>query len=423
MISNFTTTGTFRGIEFNYTSSERIAGRKAVIHTFPNSDEVQSEDLGRLPRAFTLDMIVHGIGAAYFSRRDALHAALDKEGTGELNHPLYGKFTVQLDGVYTTVETIGDQGKATITAPFIRVDSNEKESKPTKRTIDANSNNTSTAIINTTKGTTFYPPSTIIEDPTPLNSDIGEDGLGELPLINNTYLDGVKSISRNITDIQSRFAAIAQVITNPLDYSEYSALITEFGLSDLTDIAGIIDGVGQLYEKGQEFTSDINLNLWLRGMESTYDYNDDADTSSVSTTRQQEEVKTNNIAFRNLVQVLGVSYAASAMIQIDYVTNNQLEEETTSIMNQIDKVSEFMTGNAEIFALLKNMKNNLRIAIDSEALSVFNVETITINFGTTMTTLVHSLYGNLDNYNTIRDLNQFTNLSLITGDIKVVTGV
>lgn len=421
MISEFTTTGTFRGIQFNYETSERIAGRKSVIHTFPNSNDVQSEDLGGLPRAFTLDMIIHGIGADYFSRRDALHSALDTDGHGELNHPLYGKFTVQLDGAYTTSESITDQGRAIISAPFIRVDSNEKENKPTKRTIDANANNTSTSILNFTKGITFYPPNTIIEEANSLISDVGLDGLGELPLINNDFLDGVNTISSNITDIQSRFAAIARLIINPLDYSKYSALITEFGLSDLTDIAGIIDGVGQLFEQGQEFVEDIDL--WLRGIESTYNYNDDVDTSSVSTTRQQEEVKNNNIAFRNLVQVLGVAYAASAMIQINYITNIQLEEETTSIMNQIDKVSEFMIGNTEIFALLKEIKSNLRIAIDSEALSVFNVETITINFGTTMTTLVHSLYGNLDNYDTIRDLNEFTNLSLITGDIKVVTGV
>lgn len=421
MISEFTTTGTFRGVPFNYDVSTRIAGRKSVIHTFPNSDVVQSEDLGGAPRAFSMDMIITGIGEEYFSKRDALHTALDTQGKGELNHPLYGKFTVQLDGAYTTTEEIGSQGEATISAPFIRVDSNDKESRPTKRTIDADSNNTSTAIMNTTKGITMYPPNTIIQTANEFISDIGLDGLGEIPLIDNDFLDGVNSIKANIGDIQDRFAAIAQVITNPLDYSKYSALITEFGLSDLTDIGGIIDGVGQLYEKGQEFTADIEL--WLRGIESTYNYNDDKDTSSTTTTRQQEEARSNDIAFRNLVQVLGVSYAASAMIQINYVTDEQLNVETASIMAQIDKVSDFLTDDSDLFTLLKTIKNNLRAAIDDESLSVFNVEIITIPHNTSMTTLVHNLYGNLDNYDTIRDLNNFTNLSLITGDIKVVKDV
>lgn len=421
MISQFTTTGTFRGVPFNYETSTGIAGRKAVIHTFPNSDDVQSEDLGALPKAFSLDLIIFGVDEEYFSKRDSLFVALDTLGPGELNHPLYGKFSVQLDGVYTFTEETSSQGKITISVPFIRIDSDEKESRPSKRTIDADSKNTSTGIMNETKGITFYPPNTLIQKANEFTSDIGLDGLGEIPLINNEYLDGVKAISQNITDIQARFASIARVITNPLDYSRYSALISEFGLSDLTDIAGIIDGVGQLYEKGRDFTSDIGL--WLRGIESTYDYNDDVDDSTAPTTRQNQEQNNNNIAFRNLIQIIGVSHAASAMIQIDYVTDEQLNTETDLIMNQIDKVAEYLSGNAEIFALLKTMKSNLRVAIDDELLNVFNVETINIPFGTSMTTLVHSLYGNLDNYNTIRDLNEFTNLSLITGDIKVVISV
>lgn len=418
MISEFTTTGTFRGIPFNYESSTRTSGRKSVFHTFPNSNDVQSEDLGRLPRAFSLEMIIQGIGAEYFSKRDALIAALDAVGSGELNHPLYGKFTVQIDGAYNISENIGTQGKATISASFLRIDSNEREERPSKRTIDSDKKNTQSAITNSTKGITIYPPGTIIDDPTSLNSDIGEDGLGQNPLINNEYLNGVKSISQNIKNIQNRFSAIARVIINPLDYSKYSALIREFGLSDLTDIADIIDGVGELYEQGEEFSADIEL--WLRGIESTYDYNDDILDNQIITTRQQQEAQNNNIAFRNLMQVLGVSYAAAAMININYVTDDQLNTQTDSIMAQIDKVSELVEGDPELFALMKTLKNNLRVAIDDELLNVFNVETITIRNETTMTTLVHSLYGNLDNYNIIRDLNSFNNPSLISGDIKVV---
>lgn len=421
MISELTTTGTFRGVPFNYEVSTLIGGRKSVIHTFPNSNIVQSEDLGELPEAFSMDLIITGIAEEYFSKRDALYTALRTKGPGELNHPLYGKFTVQVDGTYTAVEDITSQGEVKISVPFIRVDSSDKENRPTKRTIDANSKSTANAILNTTKGIEFYPPNSIIETANEFISDIGIDGLGEIPLIDNNFLDSVNSIKANIGNIQEKFASIARVITNPLDYSKYSALITEFGLSDLTDIGKIIDGVGQLYEKGQEFTADVNL--WLRGIESTYSYNDDKDSSSSATTRQQEEVRSNDIAFRNLVQVLAVSYGAAAMIQINYVTDEQLNAETDSIMNQLDKVAEFLTSDSDLFPLVKTIKNNLRAAIDDELLNVFNVETITIPYETSMTTLVHNLYGNLDNYDTIRDLNEFTNLSLITGDIKVVTNV
>lgn len=418
MISELTTTGTFRGVEFNYRSSSLLSGRKSVFHTFPNSNDVQSEDLGRLPRAFALDMIISGIGQEYFSKRNALLSALDASGEGELNHPLYGKFTVQLDGSYEISEDIGTQGKATISASFLRIDSNNQESRPSKRTINSDAKNIQTGILNTTKGITFYPGSSIIDNPNSLNSDIGEDGLGENPLVNNDFLEGVKTIESNIDNITRRFTAIARVITDPVDYSKYSALIREFGLSDLTDIADIIDAVGGLYEKGEDFTDDIEL--WLRGIESTYDYNDDVDGSTALTTQALAEAQNNDLAFRNLMQVMAVSYASSSMIQINYVTDEQLNTETDSIMAQIDKVSEFVAADADLFNLLKTIKNNLRVAIDDELLNVFNVETINVRNPIPMTTLVHSLYGNLENYDIIRDLNEFTDLSYISGDVKVV---
>ena len=418
MIFELTRNGSFKGVQFNYDNSVRNSGRKSVFHTFPNSDDVQFEDLGRAPRAFSLNMIISGIGQDYFSKRDAFIKVLDSKGSGELIHPLYGKMIAQLAGTYKINESISEQGRAIFTATFLRVDSFDLNTQPTKRTIDKDRDNVQKGAVNSTKGVESNSDEPIYTDPTTENSNIGVDGLGTVPKIQNEFLNGVNVIKSNITNISAKFSSIARLITNPLDYSKYSALIREFELTGLIKIADIIDGVGELFTQGRNAVDDAEL--WLSGIKSTYGYNDDIDEST-PTTRQKAEQQGNEIAFRNLIQVIGVAQASLAMIEIDYSTDEDFQSEVDSIMTQIDKVSNLSGLDPELFDLLKDLKNNLRQAIDQELLSIFRVETITVRT-TTLTSLVHSLYGNLDNYDLIRDLNSFDEPSFVEGEVKVVTG-
>ena len=59
MIYEQTIQGSFRGVKFNYENSERTSGRKSIFHTFPNSDIVETEDLGLSPKAFSLRFITN----------------------------------------------------------------------------------------------------------------------------------------------------------------------------------------------------------------------------------------------------------------------------------------------------------------------------------------------------------------------------
>jgi len=343
---------------------------------------------------------------------------LIQKGSGELIHPLYGKMIAQLAGTYKINESISEQGRALFTATFLRVDSFSLNTQPTKRTIDKDRDNVQKGAVNSTKGVESNSDEPIYTYPTTENSNIGVDGLGTVPKIQNEFLNGVNVIKSNITNISAKFSSIARLITNPLDYSKYSALIREFELTGLIKIADIIDGVGELFTQGRNAVDDAEL--WLSGIKSTYGYNDDIDEST-PTTRQKAEQQGNEIAFRNLIQVIGVAQASLAMIEIDYSTDEDFQSEVDSIMTQIDKVSNLSGLDPELFDLLKDLKNNLRQAIDQELLSIFRVETITVRT-TTLTSLVHSLYGNLDNYDLIRDLNSFDEPSFVEGEVKVVTG-
>lgn len=84
----------FRGIPFFVDSSSSGFGRRNVLHEYPLRDTPYSEDLGRKARQFTVEAYV--LGDDYLGKRDAVIAACERPGQGELIHPYYGPKFVEV---------------------------------------------------------------------------------------------------------------------------------------------------------------------------------------------------------------------------------------------------------------------------------------------------------------------------------------
>lgn len=83
----------FRGVAFAVESAERSGGRRLVRHEFPNSEDAPShEDMGRKGGVFPVTGFL--VGDDYPQRMNALLAALNTEGAGELVHPYFGTLRV-----------------------------------------------------------------------------------------------------------------------------------------------------------------------------------------------------------------------------------------------------------------------------------------------------------------------------------------
>lgn len=84
----------FRGVTFrvrNEVISE--AGRRIILHEYPNSSERFAEDIGQIPPRFQIDAFVHGEN--FQTQANALRAALDETGTAQLIMPTFGVVTAQ----------------------------------------------------------------------------------------------------------------------------------------------------------------------------------------------------------------------------------------------------------------------------------------------------------------------------------------
>lgn len=113
----------FRGVPFHVESAELGGGRRTVTHEFPLRDDQFVEDLGRRARSFPVDGYV--LGAQYLTYRDALLAALEQAGPGELAHPFYGSLLVICTG-FRVRESPVDGGLARFSIDFEETEAKAK---------------------------------------------------------------------------------------------------------------------------------------------------------------------------------------------------------------------------------------------------------------------------------------------------------
>lgn len=85
-----------------------MGGRRKVKYQFPYLDGQTTDDLGRKPGSFELDVLIHGQN--YLKCLVALEAEFNKPTPGELIHPVRGKITCAVEEVTATHQS--DQRKA-----------------------------------------------------------------------------------------------------------------------------------------------------------------------------------------------------------------------------------------------------------------------------------------------------------------------
>ncbi len=107
----------FRDAWFRPVEADLKVGRRNVAHEFPGRDDPFVEDLGRRARMFVVEGYV--VGEDYLAERDALIAAIEQPGPGELLHPRYGLMQVAVQDYVSVKESTREGGMARFSITFI----------------------------------------------------------------------------------------------------------------------------------------------------------------------------------------------------------------------------------------------------------------------------------------------------------------
>lgn len=80
--------GSWKGVGFVLDAGQTSAGRRIAIHEYPYRDDAWAEDIGKLPRRFSVQGFL--VGDDVYQQRDAMLGVCEQSGAGTLVHPTLG---------------------------------------------------------------------------------------------------------------------------------------------------------------------------------------------------------------------------------------------------------------------------------------------------------------------------------------------
>ncbi|WP_336033404.1 DNA circularization N-terminal domain-containing protein [Acinetobacter bereziniae] len=114
----------FRGVQFECTSTDDSVSKALSIKQAPYSNDATIEDMGNNPRDISLNALYSG--EDYKTWLDALEAALLATGSGELIHPIYGIQQVHVVN-YNVTHNADNFDSCTIAMKFILAKDKKRE--------------------------------------------------------------------------------------------------------------------------------------------------------------------------------------------------------------------------------------------------------------------------------------------------------
>lgn len=404
-------TASYEGFEFLISAETNNSGKKIVSHEYPNSDRRYSEELGKIPARFTLDVIVHGD----INHRLRFETILQKPGLGTLSHPIYGNLTVMA----STYSVSSDQTKigefrfaiifevseANIT-PSVGAPSNSGVSSKTvtaqSYTMDALQNN-------------YTPPTGIdgyndVQETTENWLDELNDGI---KTIVNPVQDNVNTLTRKISDARRNILTVAQ------NAETFRTTLEDLysSISDCTETPADLKGYWDRLIGFNFISSTLSLydNLSM-----------DLDGSSVvpsSSNLKVDTVKRAALAKNRRVIEDSISYVtlinlAEALVYQDVETDRDIDnirqrlnglfdalmKDMPSLQASIDRESEISVDD-NTRSSMYDLRESLNNLLDQREANVWKTVDINSKGHTSIVLETYKRLGNIDDLDLIKALN------------------
>lgn len=389
--------GSFRGVEFNFVAAGTSKGRRVEIDEFINSEDIEYEDLGKSRESFDLRIRLSARGTAYFVNRANLEAALDEPGAAELVHPTRGRFTAIVDGRYSINEELNSLGEMEFNVKFTVVDAGIFKLKSTS-TIQV-----------------------LFEFANVIAKLKAEEMTEDYGL---STIDSIKQAQKYVNDLSKKFKKVQNLIEDPKAAGEFASQLLGFEKGTFTAAFGLARDTYMLYYNANNLIeSALDRFNFFKDL---FGFGDD-DPEIPSTTRARVENANNQVIQNSVVQIDALVFATFAAAEIEYTTDEELNENVELIQAQFIKVMSSVGTNTEQYNALQEQRVEFTILMKDLTLSVSRIIEIDVeNIG--LSTLIYQYYGlaeGLDGYDTVYDLiiglNNFDETGSITGTIKIIT--
>lgn len=390
--------GSFKGVPFLISKSSVSGGRKDVLHEFPNSNRQTIEDLGLLPRSFTVKAILNADtdNENYLQRRDALLAALEQGGAGVLVHPLYGQIENVVCRSYTADEEFTALGDGAITINFAISDD---------LGVPVVSQTTLSAIEQANDDFQAAAVADIAE-----NFNVDTFNLNSMTDALATGNDMISSFQASTNVIQ---AAADEIDTFNSQLSEMTANIVSL-VQAPQNLADSIDTTFNLIDSLYP-TVEATVNV-LTGL---FGFNDGVELREESTVSRKERNQ-NDLLFRASMQSMSLGWAYFNTAQIEFETVEDIEAAADVLEAQFQKVIAADGFTDATKSRLIDLRTLMQRFFDDQKLTARQLITVKSNL-TSCRLLSFQYYGHSGEGERIGSLNNTDDITFIEGNLTILT--
>lgn len=378
----------FRNVAFFVPSAETSGGRRSVLHTFPGRETGYAEDLGKIPRGFSIEGYV--VGTDYFPARNALINALEAPGSGKLIHPYYGEIDVQAGG-YTVREMQDEGGMARFTMSFD----------------DA--------------GSIPYP-------------SAAADTTSAVFARKSDTLSGSKSFFSSVYDIASKPYALTQSALGAAD-----AVFSLIG--DARKIVGRIAAFERDLDniRGKGIQGILDVEGLANDIENVLTYGTSRDDAVAGGDQDAQKQMAELIEFVQTIpdrapvaissddpgslivalsQQIGIAAAAGMLSYVPFSSAQEARETGGKLLDVLDVLSD-ETSSDDVFSALANLRAAIVADLDRRALSLPDLVTFTPPGATNSLALSWRLYGNSNGESDLIARNKIQNPGFISSGVPL----
>lgn len=385
--------GSFRGVAFLVESTTTNAGRKTVSHEYPNSNIRYVEDLGESQEIYQITGIISG--SNYIQDRDALISALKTAGRGELVHPFFGSIQVT-SKPYSLSENLTNLGIARFSMTFEKSDESVYPSASTDNTSLINEKTSSIAdLIGQDLADIFS-----VRKQYPLNFLSAKDILTGVTDSMGINADNVFKVADEISSFSGFLLGFTENINTNINNP--TALASEFKL--------LFQSFSTI---GQNAQDQFDL------LESLFSYGS-SESPIQQTTVQNIERETNRKIINSSINLSALTYAYNTVPHLSFTTDDDIRDIQDRLDTQFDYTMLNNNATDDTIQLLKDLRVEVKKYLDQQSVNAFKISTITTT-EMPMTILCYQYYGSINNTQTLLDLNNTTDSSFVSGNVKILT--